>query len=389
MPDVVTEGAAESGEDAPEAGDDASDADADADASDGDADAEAGPEAGCSTGESRCDDAAAVRQVCLADGGWQNQPCTSFCQNGACVAPTSCAGGGDTARCGTGSNQSCCAARGVPGGSFLRSYDGITDYGTYFTQPFPATVSPFVLDVYEVTVSRFRSFVGAYDSWAKPSPGSGSNPNDPDDMGWDPTWNQNLQPTAADLENELACSLSGSVTGTWTHTPGVNELLPITCVDWFTAFAFCVWDGARLPTEAEWNYAAAAGDEQRIYPWSSPQDPSISSSDAVYGVQAAMPVGSAPAGEGKWGQQDLAGNADEWVRDWYADQFPTTNCMDCANLTPSMFAVLRGGSYYYGADEVSASFRDYATPTAGSVFPWFGMRCARSTADTAPPTNDQ
>jgi hypothetical protein len=56
---------------------------------------------------------------------------------------------------------------------------------------------------------------------------------------------------------------------TWTDTVGPNENLPMNCVPWYKAFAFCVWDGGRLPTEAEWNYAATGGNEQRKYPWGS------------------------------------------------------------------------------------------------------------------------
>ncbi len=132
----------------------------------------------------------------------------------------------------------------------------------YTSTAFPATVSDFRLDRYEVTVARFRRFAAAYSPALVPS-GGGRDPNDPSDLGWDPAWNALLPADAHALTEGLKCD---AFLQTWTDEPDANELNPINCVTWYEAFAFCAWDGARLPTEAEWNFAASGGNEQRVYP---------------------------------------------------------------------------------------------------------------------------
>jgi len=72
--------------------------------------------------------------------------------------------------------------------------------------------------------------------------------------GWDSTWNTNLAANTAALRTALKCDATYQ---TWTDTAGSNESKPVNCLDWYTAFAFCAWDGGRLATEAEWNYAAS------------------------------------------------------------------------------------------------------------------------------------
>jgi sulfatase modifying factor 1 len=105
------------------------------------------------------------------------------------------AGGGDAggaasciglaATCGASGNTSCCSSSTVPGGTFNRSNDA-----TY-----PATVSNFVLDTYEITVGRFRKFVAAY-SQSVVAAGAGKNLNNASDPGWSTAWNASL-PTDA------------------------------------------------------------------------------------------------------------------------------------------------------------------------------------------------
>jgi len=80
------------------------------------------------------------------------------------------------------------------------------------------------------------------------------------------------------------------------------------------------WDGGFLPSEAEWNYAASGGNEQRVYPWSAgPTSTIIDDSYAVYCGNACavgtQNVGYRPKGDGKFGQADLAGNLWERVLD--------------------------------------------------------------------------
>jgi formylglycine-generating enzyme required for sulfatase activity len=232
----------------------------------------------------------------------------------------------------------------VAGGTFARSYDGIQFLDTSKT----ATVGDFKLDRFEVTVSRVRAFYSAYPG-SRPAAGDGANPSNPADPGWDINFDQNLPANQVALTAALLSCASAS---TWANVPGLKEDVPINCVDWYTAFAFCAWDNARLPTEAEWNYAAAGGSQQRAYPWGSSPAPSATYASMSTDGQttgAITSVGSHSAGVGLYGQLDLAGNVWEWVVDYYEFDYGNPGCANCALLSPpadgaAAERVRRGGS---------------------------------------------
>ncbi len=323
----------------------------------------------CNPGSKQCNQD--TPQSCDESGTWISQAAcsvqTEICVAGGCAVPPSCASHLPT--CGPEGDENCCASTFVMGGAYHRGNDSM----------YPATVSSFRLDRFEVTVGRFREFVAVYPD-SKPKMGDGAHPRI-SGTGWDTAWDKKLP---ADLASLLASVKCVPTYQTWTDSPGKNDDLPMNCLSWYIAFAFCAWDGGRLPTEAEWNYAAAGGAEQRSYPWG---DATLDPAYAVYdctgdGSPAGscapsdiLTVGSKPAGDSQWGQADMAGGLWEWNLDWHADPYPSFECKDCANTKDTSFRVLRGGSWASGAPDLLSSSRigdDPASRTNG-----FGVRCAR------------
>ncbi len=291
--------------------------------------------------------------------------------DGGIKGPPSCAPGGNgLTNCGSCS-ESCCTSLEVPGGTFYRTYDPTNaDGGATLAADGgptgladPATVSAFRLDKYDVTVGRFRQFVTAWNNGYRPPAGSGKHTHlnggaglvdvgaNPDagvvyETGW---------ATSDDGNVSVVDTCSDGVPATWTTTPGNQENLPINCVRWPEAYAFCIWDSGFLPTEAEWEFAAAGGNQQREYPWGATA-PGTANQYAIYGcyypsgstctgtgVRNIAPVGTATLGAGLWGQLDLAGNVSQWTLDLYSVLYAP--CTDCANLTQGSDRVLRGSTY--------------------------------------------
>ena len=238
-----------------------------------------------------------------------------------------------------------------------------------------ATVRPLHLDKYEVTVARFTAFVADLPFY--PEDGAGSVPGTLG-SGWSAEWNDPYHlPSNAEEVEDLASRLGDCPGSAW----GASEEAAMTCTSWHLAFAFCVWDGGRLPTEAEWEYAAAGGEENRLYPWGQePPDPEKASYDRPVD-ELYDPVGLHPRGAGRWGHLDLAGNAMEWTRDRRdtADVVPWPDameeCVDCVAVSESNGAILRGGARPAGAEFLRSTSRVYQQ--VGGLERYVGIRCAR------------
>lgn len=271
-------------------------------------------------------------------------------------------------RCGPIGEANCCEIAEVADGKFNRANDLTA----------PATVTGFALDRFEVTVGRFRRFVDAgYGTRVHPpSPAAGAHPSLPE-SGWNLDWDWYLPANSAALRAQVACSEGSSI---WTDTAAAAEYAPMNCLDWYVSFAFCAWDGGRLPTEAEWNYAAAGGDEQRAYPWGQAQPDSEHASYACLAdgspecsLADFVTVGSLPAGNARWGHADLAGGIYEWMLDSFAEF--STPCNNCATLIDGAERVLRGGAFSSGAGVLRNTWRQKSRQETSSSN--VGVRCAR------------
>lgn len=225
----------------------------------------------------------------------------------------------------------------VPAGSFLMGTDEATAAALIALDP-PYWVrneladeqpqhevfitSGYWIDKYEVTNAAFQAFVddGGYQQqeyWSED--------------GW--TWLQGRLQRNTTLPRRCG---------------GASDL-PRVCVTWYEAEAYARWRGGRLPTEAEWEYAAR-GPESLIYPWGNEFD---SSRANVVDSTALTPVGSYPNGVSWVGAHDMAGNAMEWVQDWRDGEYYKLNVQyDPQGPDTGIIKVEKGG--WYGSNQFVA-----------------------------------
>jgi formylglycine-generating enzyme required for sulfatase activity len=218
----------------------------------------------------------------------------------------------------------------IPGGNFFMGADT-----NWKEQPVHrVTVSPFCIDLREVTVTDYERCVES---------GVCSK----------------VIPVPSTQQDEL-CLTPGPETG----------LLPRNCVGWGQAKRYCDAYDKRLPTEAEFEFAARGGSKNFLYPWG---NAAVTDTRACFGRQkeGLCPVASYPPGA--FGLWDMAGNVDEWVWDWFGRHTAQAQ-VDPTGPVTGFRRVVKGGSYFSDIPLLlRGSWRNDQPHRAA----WTGFRCAR------------
>jgi serine/threonine-protein kinase len=169
------------------------------------------------------------------------------------------------------------------------------------------------------------------------------------------------------------CSASGYAD----DAANYGDECPAVDILWQQAVNYCAWAGGRLPTEAEWEYAAR-GPEGNVYPWGDEFDCSRGN---FYGEcdefeDAPSPVDGFESGASWCGALNMAGNVSEWVEDWYDGYTGTTYQSDAFG---TLYKVLRGGNWNSDQLDVRSDHRDILTPNNKDTN--VGFRCVSEPGD--------
>jgi len=269
--------------------------------------------------------------------------------------------------------------------------------GTDYAEAFPldgegpvreVTVDPFLIDRYPVTNDLFRQFVD-----------STGHKTEAEVFGWSFVfWAHISKSRFKDLvEDTVAaapwwCKVPGA---SWNAPEGPGSNLtgrgnyPVVHISWNDAQAFCHWSGQRLPTEAEWEYAARGGLVQKLYPWGDRLRPDGEHRCNIWqgefphldtgedGYTGTCPVDAFPPND--FGIYSITGNAWEWCADWFSTEHHLTASRDNpAGPLSGTSRVMKGGSFlchksYCNRYRVAARSSNTPDSSASNI----GFRCCR------------
>ncbi len=277
----------------------------------------------------------------------------------------------------------------IPAGAFIRGSDATDNEGLQQRYGFAAplfvdehprhtmTLPAFYIDTYEVSNAQYKAFVLATRRAAPPFW---------DEIGYGFTEAQlraksetELRGLATDvfrLDMDTRAMTADALIAEMTKQQRAIDRYPAGGMTWNDAYAFCVWRGARLPSEAEWE-KAARGSDGREFPWGNDWDPKrAGTGDEDSAVEGFTPVGSFPQSASPYGVHDMAGNVWEWVQDWYE---PYPNSDHTNKDYGKKNKVVRGGSGGVGHYAIGyfyrAATRQFAEPAMQSDD--VGVRCAK------------
>jgi formylglycine-generating enzyme required for sulfatase activity len=164
---------------------------------------------------------------------------------------------------------------------------------------------------------------------------------------------------------------------TWKEPDGATPIegkddYPVSQISYNDAEAYCKWAGKDLPTEAQWE-KAARGPNASVYPWGSsePDDTTANFVDIDLGETTA--VTTYEKGQSYYGAFDMAGNLNQWCKDWYAEG--ERQAENPTGPTEGTTRVLKGGSFSEGIDSLRSPSRTSAEPSTSSAI--YGFRCVK------------